>query len=52
MNIFIIQALFSKSDHEGGEWTKIPKNLTMWFMDDTQRKLTIGNTAAQWGCYA
>ena len=31
---FITKALFSKSDHEGGEGSKIPKNLTTWFMDD------------------
>ena len=27
-------ALFSKSDHEGGGGSKIPKNLTTWFMVD------------------
>ena len=25
---------FSKSDHEGGQKLKIPKNLTTWFMDN------------------
>ena len=32
MTILFIQALFSKSDHEGG--SKIPKILTTWFMDE------------------
>ena len=32
-DLFITYALFSKSNHEGGGGSKIPKILTTWFMD-------------------